>query len=222
MIRRGRRVELERALVAVVAVGDEQRARGERRELEVGDPPEPRAVDFELGRFGRQLDVEIPVDEQEDRLGLDSGGLEQPLPPLPDLRMRVLVRQHAAGLVRLRGERDDDATPVAPDAVRPDVVLHEQPRRGHVLALEDPARQPLPVQAPRLVLRLGEGQVEDVVRAQREESLALVGSDRVVGRRHEVRDRAGRAGVADGAKRLQVGHRGRAYQRPLAATVAAG
>jgi hypothetical protein len=50
--------------------------------------------------------------------------------------------------------------------------------------------------------------VEDVVRAAPVELGALGVVDRVVGRRHEIRQSTGRAGIADGAERLGVGHRG--------------
>jgi hypothetical protein len=50
--------------------------------------------------------------------------------------------------------------------------------------------------------------MEDVVRAQREEPVALFGGDCVVRRGDEIGRRAGRVGVADGAERLQVGHPG--------------
>ena len=50
--------------------------------------------------------------------------------------------------------------------------------------------------------------MDDVVRAAREELRALLVVDGVVRRSDEIGQRAGRAGVADGAKRLDVGHRG--------------
>ena len=50
--------------------------------------------------------------------------------------------------------------------------------------------------------------MEDVVRAARVQTRSLVVVDRVVRRGDEVRQRSGRAGVADGAERLDVGHRG--------------
>ncbi len=50
--------------------------------------------------------------------------------------------------------------------------------------------------------------MRDVVRAAGEEPVALLATDGVVGRGDEIRERTGRAGVADGAERLQVAHRG--------------
>ena len=50
--------------------------------------------------------------------------------------------------------------------------------------------------------------MDDVVRAAGEELVALLATDGVVRRGDEIDERTGRAGVADGAKRLQVAHRG--------------
>ena len=50
--------------------------------------------------------------------------------------------------------------------------------------------------------------MDDVVRAARVQPRALFIVDYVVRRGDEVRQRSGRAGVADGAERLDVGHRG--------------
>ena len=122
--------------------------------------------------------------------------------------MRPLVGQDAAGLVRLGRDRRDDSPPLPRHAVGTDEVLDEQPGRGVLLPLEDPGREPLGVEPAGLVDRVGERQVRDVVRAPREEALALRVAHDVVRRRHEIGERAGRAGVADGAERLHIGHRG--------------
>ena len=98
--------------------------------------------------------------------------------------------------------------PLARDAVRADELLAREPHRGIVVALEDPLREPVAVQLPRRRGRLGQGHVDDVVGAARIERRALLVGDGVVRRGDEVGQRAGRAGVADGAKRLHVGHRG--------------
>ena len=202
------RSELEGALVTVVAVRDQQAAIAERARLEVREAPEPRAVRFEIGSPVRERVLELPFQEQEDRLRLDSRGAEQAEPLLADAGMRPLVRQHVTRLVRLGRERDDHSTALSPDPVGADVLLREKPRGRLVLAREDSLREPVAVQVDGLLGRLGKCQVGDVVRAAGEELVALLGADCVVGRCDEIDERAGRAGVPDGAKRLQVAHRG--------------
>ena len=79
---------------------------------------------------------------------------------------------------------------------------------GSSSRVEDSLREPVAVQVHGLLRRLGQRQVDDVERAAREELLALLAADCVVGRCDEIDERTGRAGVTDGAKRLQVAHRG--------------
>ena len=131
------------------------------------------------------------------------------------VRVRPLVREHASRLVRLGGERGDDAAALARDAVGADVVLDEKPRGRLVLALEDAVREPArgtggrpPPPSPA-----ASGGRRCTGSARRGASRSSC-DDGVVRRRDEIGERAGRAGVADGAERLHVGHRGRAYQRP--------
>jgi len=118
----------------------------------------------------------------------------------------ALVRKNVSCLVRLGGERHGKSTALPGDAVRADVVLDEEPRGWLVVSDEDAFREPAAVQATGLVRGLRQRHVHHVERAPREELRALLGSDRVVGRSHEIRERTGRAGVADGAERLHVGH----------------
>ncbi len=113
-----------------------------------------------------------------------------------------------SGLVRICRERHDDPAALSTDPVRADVVLGQKPCPTLVLALEHSAREPVGVEIARLLRRLGQGQVHDVVGAPREELVPLIAADRVVRRSYEIDQRSGRAGVADGAERLQVGHRG--------------
>ena len=56
--------------------------------------------------------------------------------------------------------------------------------------------------------------VRHVVGAARVQGSALVVVDGVIGRCDEIGQRAGRAGVADGAERLNVGHRGERTNGP--------
>jgi len=97
--------------------------------------------------------------------------------------------------------------PLPRDSVRADVGLDHEPRRGVSLLLQDAPREPLRVEASGVLDRLGKRDVDDVVRAAREETRSLLVVDRVVGRCHELAERACRARVANGAERLGVGHR---------------
>ena len=63
----------------------------EHIEVEVLEAPESRTVDLELGWTGGHLGLEPPVEEQEDRLGLDARCPEQAEPFLPDAWVRSLV-----------------------------------------------------------------------------------------------------------------------------------
>ena len=148
------------------------------------------------------------IGEQEDRLRLDASLAEQTPAFLADARVRALVRKHASVRVRRGRDRDDHAAALARDAVRADELLHREPHRGLGVVFEDTVREPLAVEPPGLVGRLGKRDVDDVVRAARVQRRALLVVDGVVRRCDEIRQRAGRAGVADGAKRLDVGHRG--------------
>ncbi len=129
--------------------------------------------------------------------------------------MGSLVGKYLLRLVPFDRERDDDSTPLPGDAVRAREALGEEPGCRLCLVREDPVREPFAVQPARLLRRLGQRQVDDVVRAARSEALALLGPDGVVRRRDEIRQRSGRAGVADGAKRLHGGHPGERTNGPI-------
>ena len=128
--------------------------------------------------------------------------------------MGSLVGKYVPRLVRLDRERDDDSAALPGDAVRTGESLGEEPGSRLALVREDPACEPFAVQLRRLLGRLGQGQVDDVVRAPRSEALALLGVDGVVRRCDEIRQRSGRAGVADGAERLHGGHPGERTNGP--------
>ena len=191
----------------MVAVGDQELAALERRTVH-RDPPQARAIDLDVRGALRYLGLVEALVKEEDWLGLDVRRPEQIHSFLADVTVRPLVRKDAAGLVRLGRDRRDDSPPLPRHAVGTDEVLDEQPGRGVLLPLEDPGREPLGVEPACLVDRVGERQVRDVVRAPPEEALALRIAHDVVRRRHEIGERAGRAGVADGAERLHIGHRG--------------
>jgi hypothetical protein len=79
--------------------------------------------------------------------------------------VRAFVRQDDPVLVRLEPERRDQ--PLAPprDAVGADVLLREPPARGFGIANEYALLLPLGEARGRLLLGVGQRQVDDVVRA---------------------------------------------------------
>jgi hypothetical protein len=92
-------------------------------------------------------------------------------------------------------------------AVGPGVVLDEPPERRLVVTDEDTLALPLGEQLRGLLLVVGQGQANDVVRTAGEVGLALLGRDHVVGR--ATSDWSGPCDalvVAERAKRLDVGH----------------
>src|SRR5579871_93631 len=108
-------VEGERRLVAVVPVGDQElrvaELLGQRvAELRV-EPPEARAhaalVRLQI-RLAEPVEVDAPVPEQEDRLEQRPRRAQQPQPPLLGARVRALVREDDAALVRLGAQRGDE------------------------------------------------------------------------------------------------------------------
>src|SRR5579872_1383772 len=196
-------VERQRGLVAVVAVGDQQLRVREVGEL--GAAPEAVAVAGEVGLTLRDRDPR-PVVEQEDRLQLRPRRAQQAQAPFLRPRVRPLVRQHDPPLVRLEPQRDDEAVPLAHDAVRADVRLRERPRGRLRLADDDPARAPRRQVARRLLLRLRKGQVDDVVRAAVEVVEALFGRDHVVRRRDETLEPPRAVAIPLRAEGAYLGH----------------
>ena len=200
----------ERGLVAVVAVGDQQLPVGER----LGDPvgretPQPRALDLEV-----RLAVGPPRDrlalvEEEERLQLRAGLTEQAQTAFLRDAVCALVGQDDPRLVRLGPQRGHEPLARTRDLVRADVVLR-QPPDALGLVLEHSVGAPLAPEPARFGLVVGQRQMDDVVRARGAEALALLGRDHVVRRGDEALERPGRLGVANGAKRLDLGHRGRA------------
>ena len=79
--------------------------------------------------------------------------------------VRALVREDDAALVRLGAKRGDEALAPARDSVRADVVLREPPV-GRLGVLDEHAVGPPGGEvAGGLLLRVGQRQVDDVVRA---------------------------------------------------------
>ena len=95
-----------------------------------------------------------------------------------------------AVLVRLEPERRGEALAAPSDAVRADILLYEPPARRLGIAYEDSALLPLCEARGRLVLGVGQRQVDDVVPASPPERLPLFRSDDVVRRRDERSERS--------------------------------
>ena len=104
--------------------------------------------------------------------------------------MRALVRQDDAVLVRLEPERRHKPLAAPGDAVRPHVLLRKPPARWLGIAGEHALLLPLRETRGRLLLGVGQRQVDDVVRASSAELFALRRADDVVGRRDERLERA--------------------------------
>jgi hypothetical protein len=192
----------------MVAVGDQELLVVEvPHEHGIVDPPELRPLDLEV-----RLALGPPhrggaVVEQEDGLQLDARCPQQAEAFLFRAGVSALVRQHRSGRVRLDLERGDKPKTLAGDAVRPDVVLLERPH-GRRLLDQDAARAPFLQVAGRLLLGIGQGQMNDVVRAPSEQLRTQLVRDDVVRRRNEVFERSRqRLVVAKRAEGLDDGHR---------------
>ena len=201
--------ELDGALVPMVAVGDEQLSRVERRRSRrcaraACRRPRRPAVRLEHRRS--------TAPSASSRIGSGCTRVARRSRSRSS-RMRACVR--SCGSDRLRSRT---APPGATRSVRAARARRRPGRRsvstasqsaGVFVALEDPAREPLAVEATRppsadsgsVTWRTLYG-----LRVYSSRSLLVV--DRVVRGRDEIRQRSGRAGVADGAERLDVGHRG--------------
>jgi hypothetical protein len=141
--------EIDRSLVPVMTVCDEELSRNVRRRL---DAPQTGLADLDLRLRHWCLERDRRVAEKEDRLGLHPLGTQERETLCPDVRMRALVRKHRSRLVRLRGDRDDQAVSLARHSVGPDVPLDGDPCPRVVVPFEDAAREPFPVD-PRALLR---------------------------------------------------------------------
>ena len=199
-------VERERGLVAMMTVGDQQLQVGDVRPA--ADAPEAVAADLEVGRAVRDVRGRAVVKE-EDRLELRACRAQETQAALLRARVRALVRQDDATVVRLDLQRDDVAVPRALDTVRSDVRLRQRPRR-RLAALDEHTRSaPVAEVARRLLLAVGERQVNNVERASREVVRAFRVGDDVVRRRDEILERPGlRRVVAHRTKRLRLRHPG--------------
>ena len=170
--------------------------------------PEARTLDLDVRLSRGRRDIERPVGQEEDRLRLHARGPKEIETVFSRVRGGSLVGEHGARLVGLGGQRDDEPLPLALDAVRTDIALRDDPRARVVVSREDPRGQPVPVERGTRSGGVGQRQMEDVVGTLREKGCTLLVVHRVVRRSDEIRQRTGRAGVANGAKRRGVGHRG--------------
>ena len=133
----------------------------------------PPSSAVEVG-LAEAVDLDRAVPEEEERLELRARGPEQPQPALLRARVRALVGQDDAVLVRLDPQRRDEALAAPLDAVRPDVLLREPPARGLGVADEHAVLLPLREARGRLLFGVGQRQVDDVVRAASRELLSLL------------------------------------------------
>src|SRR5437763_1977768 len=99
-------------------------------------------------------------------------------------------RQVVAPLVRLGPERRHETLAPTGDAVRANVLLREPPARGLFVLHEDAALAPLREARGSVLLGVGEGQVDDVVRALSAELFPFLRPDDVVRGRDERVERA--------------------------------
>ena len=180
---------------------------GGRRRLGV-QPPEARAVDLDVRRRlgSRQLERRRRRAAGWARAARASRAADAGAPRgCADGCARAEGRSRR---VRGRLHRGDHPLALPCDAVRADELLAREPHGRLVLLLEDSLGEPVAVQLPCSGRRFGQRDVDDVVRAAGVERRSLLVRHGVVRGSDEVGQRAGRAGVADGAKRLHIGHRG--------------
>ena len=127
--------------------------------------------------------------EEKDRLELRPRRAEKTESSLLRTRVSALVRQHDAPVVRLDPQRHDVAVPSPFDTVGTDIRLRERPAPGLGVATKDTGLAPRVEIVCRLLLAVGESQVNDVVGTATEVDLALGRGNHVVRRRHEALER---------------------------------
>ena len=197
-------------LVAVVAVGDQQWRR--QVKLAAFDPPGAGAhatlVDIEQRLAVRPGEQRIGVVEKEDRLELRPRRTKEAETAFLRAGVGSLVRQHIALVVRGRRDRRGEAFARAGDAVRADVVLRDPPVALGLLGENSPRPPRCDVPA-RLLLGLGQCEMNDVVRVARQILEARLVRDDVVRGSDEIGERAGGGSVV--AQRSERPHRRHAW-----------
>ena len=167
-------------------------------------PPEPRSLDVEVRVPGWSRQRRLAFVEEEDRLELRARRAQEAQPALDRLRMRTLVRENAAGCIRLGAERCHDPVAPARNAVGTDVVLLEVPDRRVRISRENPLGQPASVALARSSSVGRRGQMDDVVEITRAQLQDVLVVDHVVRRRRHLR---ARPCVENGTERADIGHR---------------
>ena len=222
-------------LVTVVPVGDEELRVGELggdglANPSIADPPDP--VDRAVVRaclaprrlasdHGINVAPRIASVEREDRREIVAGRSHEAEPVLLWAGMRALVRAHAPRAVLRHPDAAEDAAPLAPLSIRPRVLLRERPEPGLTVGDEDPLQRPLLERLGGVLVGvaaagvLGEVDLDDVEGRARDEALALLGVDDVVGRGDHVAERRdGREVVVERAQRQDLGHAPEPRARP--------
>src|SRR6476646_9781907 len=153
-----------------MAVGDEQLRvadlLGEGVAELCVESPEAVAAALQLG-VAQPVDLDRAVPEEEEGLELRPRSLEEAQATLLRARVRALVRENDPVRVRLDLERRDEALPPSLDSVGSDVLLREPPERRLLLLDEHASLPPVRKLLGRILLGLGQGQVDHVVRATR-------------------------------------------------------
>ena len=122
--------------------------------------------------------------------------------------MGALVRQHDLVRVGLDLDRGQEALAPASDSVRPYERLLQPPERRLGVAVEHSLLAPGGEQRARIVLVLGQREIDDVVRRAGQISGARLGVDHVVGGRDKPLQRPGNLGVeGQRFEGLYVSHR---------------
>src|SRR6185312_15553459 len=136
------------------------------------------------------------------RLELRPGRAEQAQPAFLRPCVCALVRQNNPVVVRLEPKRRDKPFAAASDAVGADVVLRKPPAGGIGIAGENAALAPVREAGGRLLLGVGQRQVDDVERASSAELFSLLRPDDVVrGRDDRLERTADSRVVAERAER---------------------
>ncbi len=217
-----------RGLVAVVAVGDQQLGRRQRRarggdRVGVGDAPKavrrPVVVGDRAERRAAQVRRDrrpgVAVVEREDRREVGLRRARQPQPVLLGPGVRALVRSDPARPVVLDANAREQTMARAAAAVGAGVVLLERPQGGLGVAHDDAVRAParqrrggvgVGIAAVRVLRQVD---LDDVVGGTGDQLGALRGVDDVVGRRGDRGEATGAVEVVvESVKGRDVGHGG--------------
>ena len=216
-------------LIAVMAVGDQQLGVRERRlhrldRGRIAAAPQavhravvighlaPRRAGSGAGERAPGARGRVRV-QREDRREVRPRGTRQSQPVLLGPGVRPLVRTDASRPVLLDSHARKESAPRPQRSVGPAVALLERPQRRLRVAHQNPRPLPLAVELRGVFVGLTarrQVDLDDVVRRARHELRALARIDHVIGRSHDVGQRA-RAGkvVMQRPQWLYVRHRRR-------------